>query len=44
MSRSQYLAFYAKNMSAQYLEKILSGSNGTLYEDWSYTVNDIYKF
>jgi len=31
-------------MSAQYLEKFLSDSHGTWLEDWSWSVDDPYKF
>ena len=36
------VAFNAETMSAQYLEKFLSDSHGTWYEDWSYSVDDPY--
>ena len=40
------VAFYAKTISAQYLEKFLSDTcnHGTWYKDWSYSVDDPYKF
>jgi len=38
------VAFYAKNMSAQYFEKFKSDSQSTLYEDWSWSVDEPYKF
>jgi len=28
----------------QYLEKFLSDSHGTLYEEWSYSVDDLKHF
>jgi len=31
-------------MSAQYLETFMSDSHGTWYEDWSWSVDDPYKF
>ena len=31
-------------MSAQYLEMFLNESHGSLWEDWSWSVNDSYKF
>ena len=37
-------AFNAKNMSAQYFEKIISDSHSTWLEDWSWSVDDPYKF
>ena len=36
--------FNTKTMSAQYLEKFISGSHGTWQEDWSWSVDDPYKF
>jgi len=38
------VAFYAKTMSAPYLEKFLSDSHGPWKEDWSYSVDDPYTF
>jgi len=38
------VAFKAKNVSAQYLEKFISDSNFFLYEDWSWSVDDPYIF
>jgi len=35
--------FNAKTMSTQYLEKFMSDSHGTIYEDWSWSVDDPYK-
>ena len=34
----------AKTMSAQFLEKFMSDSNGTWLKDWSWSVDDPYKF
>ena len=36
--------FNAKTMSLQYLEKFISDSHGTLQEDWSWSVDDPFKF
>jgi len=36
--------FNAKTMSAQYLEKFMSDSYGTWYEDWSWSLYDPLKF
>ena len=38
------VAFNAKTMSAQYLEKFLSDSHSTWQEDWSWSVDDTYIF
>jgi len=38
------VAFYAKNMSVQYLAKFMSDSHSTLKEDWSWSVDDPYTF
>ena len=38
------VAFNAKTMFAQYLEKFLSDTHGTWQEDWSWSVDDPYKF
>jgi len=37
-------AFNAKTMSAQYFENIMSDSHSTWLEDWSWSVDDPYKF
>ena len=34
------VAFYAKTMSAQYLEKFMSDSHCTWQEDWSRSVDE----
>ena len=36
--------FNAKTMSAQYFEKFMSDGHGTWQEDWSWSVDDPYKF
>jgi len=38
------VVFNAKNMSAQYLEKFMSDSHSTWYDDWSWSVDDPYTF
>jgi len=38
------ILFYAKNISAQYLEKFLSDSHDTWSENWLWSVNDPFKF
>ena len=38
------VAFHAKTMSAQYIEKFMSDSHSTLQEDWSWSVDDPYTF
>jgi len=38
------VAFYAKSMSVQYLKKFMSDSHSTWNEDWSWSVDDPYKF
>ena len=38
------VAFNAKTMSPQYLEKFMSDSHGTWLEDWSYSVDEPYTF
>jgi len=38
------VAFNTKTVSAQYLEKFMSDSHSTWYEDWSRSLNNPYKF
>jgi len=38
------LAFNAKNMSAQYLEKFIGDSHYAWLEDWSWSVDGPYTF
>ena len=38
------VAYYAKTMSAQYLDKFMSDSHCTWKEGWSWSVDDPYKF
>ena len=38
------VAFYAKTMYAQYLEKFLSDIHGTWQEDWPWSVDALYTF
>jgi len=38
------VAFYAKTLSAQNLEKFMSDTQSTWLEDWSWSVDDPFKF
>jgi len=38
------VAFYAKTVSAQYLERFRSDSDSTLKEDWSWSIDNPYTF